>query len=304
MSLRPVKIIAGPTASGKTAHAIDIGLKEDGVVINADSMQIYDALPMLSAQPDEEERAQIAHYLYAALPPQDKCSAARWRALALAEIDKAHAAGKLPLIVGGTGFYIKALIDGLSPIPDVPDDIRTAAEALQRELGNPGFHAALAEKDPEMAERLHPNDTQRLVRAWEVFAATGKSLAYWQAQPPADMPEDLLFDIMLVMPEKAVLDERCHRRFDRMIAQGVMDEVRELDGLISDGTVPEDAAITNALGFHPLRAYLKEQLSLEEAIERSKIETCQYAKRQGTWFRNQIRPNAGHDRVANIEIIG
>jgi tRNA dimethylallyltransferase len=146
-------------------------------------MQLYDALPLLTAQPPEADRTQAPHRLYAHFPPDAACSSAKWRTLALAEIEAALAADSLPVIVGGTGFYLKTLIQGLSPIPDVPHELRGKIAAMQRDMGNPAFHAELAKRDPKMAAKLHPFNTQRLVRAWEVLEATGKSLADWQELP-------------------------------------------------------------------------------------------------------------------------
>lgn len=284
-----VHIIIGPTASGKSAHALKKAATCNGVIINADSLQIYDALPLLTAQPSAADKAQMPHRLYGTMAAQDICTAALWRDLAIQEIRLAQAQGQTPLVVGGTGFYIKALTEGFSPIPDVPAQIRADSNALQEKLGNPAFHAALAEIDPVMAARLHPNDTQRLVRAWEVITATGQSLSEWQALPPAGPPADLSFTIEVIMPERDVLYERCNARFDQMMDQGALDEVKAFDDLIKAGTVPADSAVTHALGFQALQSYLAGALSLEDAIIQAKADTRHYAKRQTTWCRNQIK---------------
>ncbi|MCB9990552.1 MAG: tRNA (adenosine(37)-N6)-dimethylallyltransferase MiaA [Rhodospirillales bacterium] len=283
-----IHVIYGPTASGKTALALELAARHDGIIINADSMQIYDSLHVLTAQPSQQEQAQAPHRLYAHMAPQEKCSAASWRELAAAEIEQALANDKTPIIVGGTGFYLKALIEGLSPIPDVPPDVRADAMALQAAHGNPAFHAALAERDPDMAARLNPNDTQRLVRAWEVLTATGKSLAYWQSLPAEGPPEHWQFEKHFVNPEREILYDRCNARFDMMLDHGILDEVKTLDAQITNGTVRADAAITHALGFHPLRDYLHGACTLEDAIDLAKQETRNYAKRQVSWLKNQI----------------
>jgi tRNA dimethylallyltransferase len=267
---------------------MELARENNGVIINADSMQIYDALPMLSAQPSEDDKEEIPHRLYGFLKPSESCSAQKWADMALHEIEQAHEIGYLPIVVGGTGFYIKSLMNGLSPIPDVPEYVRRTATELQESMGNPTFHDELAKRDPVMAERLHPNDTQRTIRAWEVLEHTGKSLSYWQAQPPKSKSAHLEFAVDILNPEREILYERCNKRFDIMIENDVVDEVRDLDSMIEKGAVPEDAAITNALGFHPLQAYLHGQMKLDEAIEASKTETRQYAKRQTTWFKNQM----------------
>lgn len=289
---RPVCIIAGPTATGKTARAIEHAKKENGVIINADSMQIYNALPVLTAQPSEEEQNQVPHILYGMLEPEEKCSAASWVEMALHEIRKAHENEQLPVIVGGTGFYIKALTEGLSPVPAVPEDLRRSVAERQKELGNLAFHKELAQEDPVAAERLHPNETQRLIRAREVFEHTGKPLSYWRSLPLKAPPDHLEFSFEILKLDRKILYERCNARFDRMIEENILEEVENLDNRIQEGSVPADAAVTNALGFHPLQACLHGKLSLEQAIEDSKTETRQYAKRQVTWFKNQIDESA------------
>lgn len=288
MSAQPVLIIAGPTAGGKSARAAAAAKARNGVVINADSMQIYDALPMLTAQPDADEKSQAPHILYGAMAPHEICSAQIWREMAAKEIDDAHTAGKLPILVGGTGLYIKALIEGFSPVPDIPASIRAIGNALQKELGNPGFHAELAKRDPAMAARLHPNDTQRLIRAWEVLEATGKSLAEWQAAPLGGPPAPYKFEIVLVMPPRDELYDRCNRRFDIMMDNGALDEAAAFQSRIESGAVPAGAPVTHALGFRPLQRHLKGDITRAEAITLAKAETRQYAKRQTTWFRNQV----------------
>lgn len=285
---RAVHIIAGPTATGKTSAAIELAIEHNGVIINADSMQIYNALPILSAQPSRQEQAAAPHRLYSHFEPNEKCSVDAWQKLALAEIALAHSNGQLPIIVGGTGFYIKALIEGLSTIPSVPAEIRQDAEEILAEIGNQEFHQRLLAKDPVMGERLHPNDSQRIIRAWEVLETTGKSLSYWQKQPNAKPPEHLVFSMEILNPPREILRDRCNRRFDLMLTSGVMEEIEELDERISNGGLSPDAPITHALGFHPLQSYIHGELLLEEAVDQAKTETRQYAKRQVTWFKNQF----------------
>lgn len=284
-----VLIIAGPTAGGKSARALAVAQKHNGIIINADSMQIYNALPLLTAQPTQEERAQSPHTLYATLPPQEPCSAQKWRAMAAAEINKAHASGQLPIITGGTGFYIRALTEGFSPVPEIPLSVREEGNELQKRLGNPAFHAELEKRDPAMAARLHPNDTQRLIRAWEVLEFTGTSLAQWQEAPATGAPAEYDFKFELILPERAELRARCDRRFDTMITSGALDEARQFHEQIESGAVSADAAVTHALGFRPLQKYLRGEISFDEAVTLAKTETKQYAKRQATWFRNQVK---------------
>lgn len=283
-----VHIIAGPTAGGKTARAIERAREYDGVIINADSMQIYDALPVLTAQPSAAEKQQVPHRLFSVMHPAETCSAQLWREMAVDEIHKAHNAGHHPIVTGGTGFYLKALLEGFSPVPDIAPGIRAEGTALQERLGNPAFHGHLATLDPVMASRLNPNDTQRLIRAWEVLKGTGKSLAYWQSLPPTGAPEGLSFTIETVLPPRDVLYDRCNRRFDMMMDNGALAEIEALSNAIASGAVPPDASITHALGFRPLRACLQGEMKREDAIEQAKQETRHYAKRQMTWIRNQL----------------
>ncbi|MBI2235219.1 MAG: tRNA (adenosine(37)-N6)-dimethylallyltransferase MiaA [Micavibrio aeruginosavorus] len=295
-----ITVICGPTASGKSALAVDLARQQHGIIINADSMQVYDALPVLTAQPGAEDREAAPHVLYGALPPRERCSAQSWRALAVAEIEKAAAQGRHPVIVGGTGLYLKALTHGLSAMPDVPPEIRAASIALQESLGNPGFHAALAKRDPVMAARLNPNDRQRLIRAYEVIEATGRSLAEWQDSPLQPPPEDWRFRIVIKSPERAELHARCDRRFSMMLEQGALEEISALHQAIAAGIVPEDAPITHALGFHPLCDFLEGRIDRAEAVARAQAETRQYAKRQDTWFRHQIAPSEHIEEIVRV----
>lgn len=289
-NIRNITIICGPTASGKSALAVALAREENGVIINADALQIYNALPVLTAQPSAEDKAAVPHRLYGALDVSRKCSAQQWRDLAEGEIRQALAEGRHPVVTGGTGLYLKALLAGLAAIPDIPATIRQDTVALQEKLGNPAFHAALQRRDPVMAARLNPNDTQRLIRAYEVVAATGKSLAEWQETPRQAPPPDWRFRVLIVRPPRAELHRRCDLRFDLMLEQGALEEVGELGARIDRGELAEDAPITHALGFPELRAFLRGALSREEAVFRAKAQTRQYVKRQDTWFRNQIKP--------------
>lgn len=272
-----------------------IAREKNGVIINADSLQIYNVLPLLTAQPAAQDKAELPHRLYSFLGPTEKYSAQQWRIDVEREINAAFDVGLHPVIVGGTGLYLKALIEGLSPMPEVPFEIRAEAMNLQKELGHPAFHAALANIDPVMAGRLNPNDTQRLIRAYEVIKATGESLAVWQAAPLQGPPSDWRFDVIVKSPERSELHRRCDTRFDMIMAAGALHEVR---GQID---LPDTAPATHALGFHPLQAHLRGEIGLEDAVERSKAETRQYVKRQDTWFRNQIQPNSFIEEISRIQ---
>lgn len=257
--------------------------KFSGVVINGDSMQIYRGLPLLTAQPTAGDMARVPHRLYAARSPEEACSAALWRNLAIGEIDRAHAENKLPVIVGGTGFYLKTLLQGISPIPDIPHEVRDKIGILQKEMGNPAFHQALTARDPVMAAKLHPFNTQRLVRAWEVLEATGKSLAEWQAIPRVQAPPHMKFLKIVLLPPRPVLYAACDARFEQMLKCGGLEEAAEFKKH-SPGNVP----LSKALGYPEISAYLDGHADLAQAILQAQQSTRHYAKRQTTWFRHQI----------------
>lgn len=289
--MRLIHIIGGPTASGKSAHALKLAHQHDGVIINADSMQVYDGLPILTAQPSEEDESLAPHEFYGHLHPNDDGSAGNWREAVIPLITEILKTGKTPIIVGGSGLYINALLYGLSPMPDIPLEIRAAASALQKEMGNPAFHAALTKRDPEMASRLDPFNKARLVRAWEVLEFTGKSLSEWQKQPLIAPPDEWRFEVNLVMPERETLYDRCNKRLEWMMDNGAIEELKAFNSRIESGEVKPNALLCHALGVRPLTAYLKGELSKEDAITLTQGETRRYAKRQSTWFRNQIKEN-------------
>lgn len=281
---RQAVAIFGPTASGKSALALDLAEQLNGTIVNADSMQIYRELRLLTARPSPADEARAPHRLYGVLAGDDPCSAARWRALALAEVAAVHAAGRLPILVGGTGLYLRALLDGLAPVPEVPAAVRAAAQARHAELGAAAFHAELAERDPEMAARLATGDTQRLIRAREVLDATGRSLAWWQAQPADGPPPGLAVRVVVLRPPRAALYAACDLRFEAMLAAGALAEVRALLALGYPPTLP----VMKAVGVPELAAHLAGTLSLAEATARAQQATRNYAKRQLTWARHQI----------------
>lgn len=288
-----VHIIAGPTASGKSAYALNLAREIGGAVINADSLQIYDGLPLLTAQPSENDQACCPHYLYASMSPDATVNAMDWRDMAIAEIYKARADGLVPVVVGGTGFYLKTLMQGLSPIPEIPNEVRILSEDLMDQLGIEDFFLQLKSLDPVLAERIDPHNRQRLIRAYEVMAHTGKPMSYWQSLPPVGVPEDMDFQPHIILPERDALYARCNARFDQMVVQGVVEEVRHFDDLILAGKVPFDCALTHALGFRPLQAHVRGEMDLDTAIILSKNETRHYAKRQVTWFRHQMPQKSG-----------
>lgn len=274
-------VVAGPTASGKSGLALAAAEAFDGVVINADSMQIYRELPILSAAPSADDMVRAPHRLYGVLSAAEICSAGRWREMALAEVAAAWAVAKLPIITGGTGLYINALLDGLSPIPDVPAEIRAGTRAHFAKLGNTAFHAALAARDPVMAARLDAGNSQRLMRAWEVLEATGRSLAEWQALPLQGGLNAPYLPIVLE-PERDILYDAIDQRFRQMLAAGALAEVAAL------AAVDEALPAMKALGIPELRRHLAGTSALEQATVAAQRATRRYAKRQVTWFRHQM----------------
>ena len=276
-------LIAGPTASGKSALALRLARDYGGAVINADAMQVYRELRVLSARPDAREEAQAPHYLYGFVSAFEPFSVGRWLEAAKGALDDVRAKGLLPIVTGGTGLYFAALLQGLAPIPEIHAAIRVEARQRLKELGNERFHAELAARDPVMGARLNPGDSQRLVRAWEVIEATGQSLAEWQAlKGTPTLTGDLARYV--IKPNREWLTERIGRRFDAMIKEGALDEVRALKA----GGLADDLPAARALGVPQLIAHLDGQISLETAVEQAVAETRRYAKRQMTWFRHQM----------------
>jgi tRNA dimethylallyltransferase len=286
---RTIHIVAGPTASGKSSYAMDLARQlGDSVILNADSLQIYDGLSLLTAQPSDVDKAEIPHRLYASLHPNDVCSAGNWQTLAQTEIETVLGGDHTPIVCGGTGLYLKALMEGLSPIPDIPDVVRDEVTALYDRLGVPGFHEELARRDPVMAARFHPGHKARIMRAMEVLIATGKSLAEWQEAAPEGPPENWHFKVHKIMPERELLYERCNARFEAMLESGALEQVKDFAARIESGEIKPGVPLTKALGYKELAAYLNGDLSRDEAILRAQGETRRYAKRQVTWFRHQL----------------
>jgi tRNA dimethylallyltransferase len=276
-------LIAGPTASGKSALATKLARDYGGAVINTDALQVYRELRVLSARPDASDEAQAPHYLYGFVSAFEPFSVGHWLEAAKAALADVRAKGLLPIFAGGTGLYFAALLQGLSPVPEIHASIRVEARQKLSELGNERFHIELTARDPVMGARLNPGDSQRIVRAWEVIEATGQSLAEWQALKGVPALTGDLARFVL-KPNRDWLVERIARRFRMMVEQGGLDEVRAL----RDGGLAGDAPAARALGVPQLTAHLDGRVSLEQAIEQATIETRRYAKRQMTWFRHQM----------------
>jgi tRNA dimethylallyltransferase len=277
-------LIAGPTASGKSALAIAVAERHDGIVINADSAQVYRDLCVLTARPTAADEARVPHRLFGHVDGADGYSAARWAAEAAHEIDAAHAAGKLPVLVGGTGLYLRTLLDGIAPVPEIDPHIRDAVRALPVA----DAHAALALLDPPAAARLAPADTTRVARALEVVRSTGKPLADWQAARSGGIGERVALAALVLLPDRDWLMARCDARAAAMFAEGARAEVAAL----RDRTdLPPTAPIRRAIGVPEILALLAGEMTEDQALDLTRIATRQYAKRQYTWFRNQPPPS-------------
>ena len=278
----PVILVAGPTASGKSALALDLARAFGGTIVNADSMQVYRELRILTARPGAAEETHATHRLYGVMSAAEACSAARWRALAVDEIAGARAAGRVPILVGGTGLYFRALTEGLAPIPPVPAAIREDARARHKRLGGEAFHAELAARDPATAGRLAPGDSQRLIRAREVFDATGVPLAEWQRRDGEGLDAAVL--ALVLLPPREPLYAACDARFLAMIEAGALDEAAAIAALGLDPALPA----MKALGVPELIRHLTGEIALDEAVAAAQQGTRNYAKRQITWFRHQM----------------
>ncbi|MDR3372638.1 MAG: tRNA (adenosine(37)-N6)-dimethylallyltransferase MiaA [Ancalomicrobiaceae bacterium] len=278
-------LIAGPTASGKSALALRLAEALGGIVVNADSCQVYAELRIISARPSAADEAVAPHRLYGTRSAATAASVADWLADIVPVLVEARAAGRLPVVVGGTGLYFKALTEGLAAIPDIPADIRRHWRQRAALEGAGALHAELSRRDAKMAARLRPGDPQRLARALEVLDATGRSLADWQADPPAPPLLPAVNVLRLALePERAVLHARIDQRFRTMVADGALEEAAALAALNLNSELPA----MRAIGVRPLIAAVRGEVRLEEAIARGQAESRQYAKRQLTWMRHQM----------------
>lgn len=277
-------LIAGPTASGKSALALGLAERAGGVVINADSMQVYRDLRVLTARPTAEEETRAPHRLYGHVDGAADYSVAHWLEDARRVLAEAEAEGRLPILIGGTGLYFKALTQGLSPMPAIPPEVRERVRAL--DLDAPELHARLASVDAETAARLRPSDTQRLMRALEVFEATGRPLARWQAERteapvlPAEETEKLF-----LATDRTALRARIATRFHVMMEEGALEEARALLAR----NLPADRTVLKAHGMPWFARHLAGEITLDAAIEGAILDTRHYAKRQDTWFRHQLK---------------
>ncbi|OAP38541.1 tRNA dimethylallyltransferase [Sinorhizobium glycinis] len=277
-------LITGPTASGKSALAVALAERHGGVVVNADSMQVYDTLRVLTARPDEAEMGGVEHFLYGHVPAGRLYSTGAWLRDVQALIAKLRSEGRLPVVVGGTGLYFKALTGGLSDMPEVPAKIRERLRERLKAEGAAALHAELERRDPQTAGQLRAEDGQRIVRALEVIEATGNPIGlYQQSRGPMIVDPDRAQKIV-VLPERALLHSRIDRRFETMLASGAVAEVRALLAL----KLPPDMPVMKAIGVQQIAAMLRGETGEAEVIATGAAATRQYAKRQRTWFRNQL----------------
>jgi len=284
---QPVGLIAGPTASGKSDLALSLAraLEKAGrpaAIINADSAQLYADLPILSAAPPPEETAQVPHHLYGAWDGAQACSAADWAARARDTIAAAHAEGITPILVGGTGLYLRTLLYGIAPVPPIDPTIRDHVRAMP----TPEAYAQLQSADPARAAALHPADTTRIARALEVILSTGQTLAHWQQQLTGGIRHAITLAPLILLPDRAWLYDRCDRRFAQMVASGALEEVQTLLARQLDSALP----VMRAIGVAEIAAYLSGAIDLPTAIAQGAQATRNYAKRQYTWFRHQPPP--------------
>ncbi len=284
MQTSEIIIIAGPTASGKSALALILAEELDGIVINADSMQVYKDIPVLAAAPSEKDRLRAPHKLYGMYDASCRGNVVDWLNLCQTEITAAQKENKTPIIVGGTGMYIEALTKGVTPIPETPAEIRQTVDEILKEEGLSFLYKRLQETDPETAARLSGNDTTRIRRAYEIWLHTGKNLTYWHSVPLIKHFPSQSFVTVYINPPREALDIRCRSRFDAMVENGAVEEVQNLIAK----NLPDSLPAMRALGVQELKAYLNRECPLSEAVENAKLHTRQYAKRQSTWFNNRF----------------
>lgn len=277
----PVTIIVGPTACGKTARSIELAKECNGEIVNADSLQLFKDLPILTAQPTMKEREGIPHHMFGMLGPLDRPSVKWWLGRCVAHIMEIQERGKYPIIVGGTGFYIDALINGLSEIPDISAKIKDHVANQMAVSTRDEFYDIVTKHDPLVAD-IKPNDQQRLQRALEVFLETGKSLRSFQGQKKKLI--NIQAEVVYINMARDILYDRINRRFDLMLEHGALDEVNALKDL----AIPKNAPVMHAIGAKEIYEYLNGSISLDEAITLAKQFSRNYAKRQITWFNNQL----------------
>lgn len=278
----PIVCLLGPTGTGKTAAAIAISKRLPASVINFDSRQVYTDFPLITAQPDDEEQAACPHHLYGFVPTEEKMTAARFVELAMEKIEEVRTGGRLPVLVGGTGMYLRSLLSGIAPIPGIPDEIRNSVLERIKKEGPQKLHAELLETDPDYAAKIHPNDTQRNARAAEVFLATGKNMTWWHTNSEHTPAPYTALKIGMQI-ELNDLEPHLAKRIGIMVESGAIDEARQAMKKCADPSAPGWTGI----GCAELFAYLRDDMTLEAAKQKWIKNTRAYAKRQITWFKKE-----------------
>lgn len=291
-------LIAGPTASGKSALAVALANSliqtgRDAIVVNADASQVYADLAILSARPTDDEMAGVPHRLFGHVDASQAHNAARWADEARAVIAEAHAAGAIPILVGGSGLYLRTLLQGIAPVPEIDAQVREAVRALPVA----DAHAELAKADPDAAARLNPADVTRIARALEVVRATGRTLGAWQQRREGGIADAITLAPLILLPPRDWLRDRCDTRLVRMFDEGAMAEV---DALVARGLDPDLPAM-RAIGVPQIAAHLRGEITRAEALEAAQAATRQYAKRQFTWFRHQP-PADWPDHIESLNV--
>jgi tRNA dimethylallyltransferase len=283
--MNEVAIVCGPTASGKSALALRLAqIFDNAVIVNADSMQLYKDIQIIAASPTKLDKAQVTHKLYGILEATDYCSVAEYVNITSKLIQGLLHEGKKPIIVGGTGMYINALMFGYSPIPDIDPNLRKSARVKLKEWGNERFFKELTVLDPQITNKLHAGDSQRILRAYEVIMQSGKSIIDYHVLPPIQPLPAIKFKVYMLNPERNFLYDTCNNRFHQLIKNGAIEEVEALLHL----GLPEETQTFKALGVREIIEYVEGNTSLKDAISVAQTKTRQYAKRQVTWFTHQI----------------
>ena len=287
MQTSKIIVIAGPTASGKSGLALDLADATNGVVINADSMQVYKDIPILAASPSQSDLKRAPHELYGIYNASYKGNVVEWLNLCQEKINQARNNNQTPVIVGGTGLYIESLTKGVTPIPETKEEVRKTVDEMLKKDGLESLYEYLRQIDQDTYNRLSPNDTTRIKRAVEIYLDTSKNLSYWHSIPLKKIYNEKEFVLVYLKPPRDALDIRSRIRFDIMMQQGALDEVRQL----LTQNLPDELPAMRALGIQELKLYLQNKCLLNEAIELAKLHTRQYAKRQTTWFNNRFSPD-------------
>lgn len=287
MQTSKIIVVAGPTASGKSGLALDLAEATNGVVINADSMQVYKDIPILAASPSSKDKLRAPHELYGIYDASYKGNVVEWLNLCKDKITSAHNNNQTPIVVGGTGLYIESLTKGVTPIPETNIEIRNKVDEMLKTDGLERLYEYLKEFDIDTYNRLSPNDTTRIRRAVEVYLDTSKNLTKWHKEPLKKIYDEKDFVLVYIKPPRQALDTRSRIRFDIMIKEGALDEVKQL----LTKNLSDELPSMRALGVQELKLYLQNKCQLNEAIELAKLHTRQYAKRQTTWFNNRYLPD-------------